>query len=214
MTLGELSREEPKAQAAPAERKSQTKACRSAHWAVGQRFIYALSIRPRIGTGRCRDVANHLRMHTPVAAVPGVAHLVPSVAPLAHTSETRTSPSPQRTVSVPVTRRNDGAGPGSPFGPGGPAAPGVPAGPCGPCAPAGPAGPCGPCAPTGPAGPCGPGAGWPHAPIASVVRIVRQFRSCRIEGPPAMCNSLHPPITHRQETKRPRCPLWVISRHV
>jgi hypothetical protein len=28
-------------------------------------------------------------MHTPVAAVPGVAHLVPSVAPLAHTNETK-----------------------------------------------------------------------------------------------------------------------------
>ena len=40
MTRGELSREEPKAQAAPAERKSQTKACRSAHWAIGQRFIF------------------------------------------------------------------------------------------------------------------------------------------------------------------------------
>ena len=61
--------------------------------------------------------ANHLRMHTPVTAVPGVAHLVPSVAPLAHTNETKASSSPQRTVSVPVTRRKDGADPGSPFGP-------------------------------------------------------------------------------------------------
>ena len=47
MTLGELSREEPKAQAAPAERKSQTKACRSAHWAVGQRFIFWKSHRKK-----------------------------------------------------------------------------------------------------------------------------------------------------------------------
>ena len=77
-------------------------------------------------------------MHTPVAAVPGVAHLVPSVAPLAHTNETKASSSPQRTVSVPVTRRKGGAGAGSPFGPGGPAEPGGPASPCGPCAPAGP----------------------------------------------------------------------------
>ena len=103
-------------------------------------------------------------MHTPVAAVPGVAHLVPSVAPLAHTNETIVSSSPQRTVSVPVTRRKAGAGPGSPFGPGGPAGPSGPAGACGPCAPAGPASPCGPCAPVGPAGPCGPGTGWPHPP--------------------------------------------------
>ena len=66
-------------------------------------------------------------MHTPVAAVPGVAHLVPSVAPLAHTNETKASSSPQRTVSVPVTRRKAGAGAGSPFGPGGPAEPGGPA---------------------------------------------------------------------------------------
>jgi hypothetical protein len=54
-------------------------------------------------------------MHTPVAAVPGVAHLVPSVAPLAHTNETKASSSPQRTVSVPVTRRKGGAGAGSPL---------------------------------------------------------------------------------------------------
>ena len=73
-------------------------------------------------------------MHTPVAAVPGVAHLVPSVAPLAHTNETKASSSPQRTVSVPVTRRKGGAGAGSPFGPGGPAEPGGPASPCTLCA--------------------------------------------------------------------------------
>jgi hypothetical protein len=84
---------------------------------------------------------DHLRMHTPVAAVPGVAHLVPSVAPLAHSNEIRASSSAQRTVSVPVRTRR--AGPGSAFGPGGPAGPG------GPCAPGGPAGPCGPCAPGG-----------------------------------------------------------------
>ena len=62
-------------------------------------------------------------MQTPVAAVPGVAHLVPSVAPLAHTNETIASLSPQRTVSLPVTRPKAGAGPGSPFGPEGPEAP-------------------------------------------------------------------------------------------
>ena len=115
--------------------------------------------------------------------VPGVAHLVPSVAPLAHTNETKASSSPQRTVSVPITRRKAGAGPGSPFGPGDPAGPGGPAGPCGPCAPTGPAGPCGPCAPAGPAGPCGPGAGWPHPPAASTVRMAKQFKSCRIGQP-------------------------------
>jgi hypothetical protein len=126
-------------------------------------------------------------MHTPVAAVPGVAHLVPSVAPLAHTNETKASSSPQRTVSVPVTRRKGGAGAGSPFGPGGPAEPGGPASPCGPCAPAGPAGPCGPCAPAGPAGPCGPGTGWPHPPTANIVRKARQFKSCRIGKPSQQC---------------------------
>src|SRR5262245_37402312 len=93
-----------------------------------------------------------LRMHRPGAAVRGVAHLVPSVAPLAHTNDIRASSSAQRTVSVPVTTRRVGAGPGSPFGPEGPA------GPCAPWAPGGPAGPCGPCAPGGPAGPCGPSA--------------------------------------------------------
>src|SRR4030095_3893982 len=101
----------------------------------------------------CKTLASasgdHLRMHRPVAAVPGVAHLVPSVAPLAHTNEIRASSSAQRTVSVPVTKRRACVDPGSPFGPGGPA------GPCEPCAPGGPAGPCGPCAPGGPAGPCG-----------------------------------------------------------
>ena len=29
-----------------------------------------------------------------------------------------------------------------------------------------------------------------------------------------MCNSLHPLIEHRQETKSLRCPLWVISGHL
>jgi hypothetical protein len=135
----------------------------------------------------------HLRMHRPVAAVPVVAHLVPSVAPLAHTNETKASLSSQRTVSVPVTRRNAGAGPESPFGPGGPAAPGDPAGPCGPCAPAGPAGPCGPCAPAGPAGPCGPGAGWPHPVSANIVMIAKRFKSCRI-GPSRIVHQLAPAI--------------------
>jgi hypothetical protein len=41
----------------------------------------------------------------------------------------------QRVLSVPVTTRNGGAGPGSPFGPDGPAGPGGPAGPCGPTSP-------------------------------------------------------------------------------
>ena len=60
---------------------------------------------------------DHLRMHRPVAAVPGVAHLVPSVAPLAHTNEIRASSSAQRTVSVPVTTRSACAGPALPSGP-------------------------------------------------------------------------------------------------
>jgi hypothetical protein len=77
----------------------------------------------------------HFRAHSAVAAVPGVPHFAPSVAPLAHTSETRISSSAQRVLSVPVTTRNGGAGPGSPFGPDGPAGPGGPAGPCGPTSP-------------------------------------------------------------------------------
>ena len=32
-------------------------------------------------------------------------------------------------------------------------------------------------------------------------RMEKQFKSCRIGRPPAMCNSLQPPIEHRQETK-------------
>jgi hypothetical protein len=75
------------------------------------------------------DDQNHRRAHRPVAAVPGVAHFAPSVAPLAQTKPARTSSSPQRTLSVPVTTRIAAAGPGSPFGPAGPAGPGGPAGP-------------------------------------------------------------------------------------
>ena len=60
---------------------------------------------------------DHLRMHKPVTAVPGVAHLVPSIAPLAHTNETKASSFPQLMVSVPVTTRNDDADPASPLGP-------------------------------------------------------------------------------------------------
>jgi hypothetical protein len=40
---------------------------------------------------------DHLRTQSAVAAVPGVAHFEPSVAPLAQTSETRSSSSAQRT---------------------------------------------------------------------------------------------------------------------
>jgi len=75
------------------------------------------------------DDQNQRRAHRPVAAVPGVAHFAPSVAPLAQTKPARTSSSPQRTLSVPVTTRIAAAGPGSPFGPAGPAGPGGPAGP-------------------------------------------------------------------------------------
>jgi hypothetical protein len=48
----------------------------------------------------------HRRTHRPVAAVSGVAHFAPSVAPLAQTKPARTSSSPQRTPSIPVTTRN------------------------------------------------------------------------------------------------------------
>jgi len=132
-------------------------------------------------------------MHRPVAAVPGVAHLVPSVAPLAHTNEIRASSSAQRTVSVPVTTRRACAEPGSPFGPGGPA------GPCGPCAPGGPAGPCGPSAPPGPAGPCGPDAGWPHPATASVM-MRTEILTSRIVRPSGIDGSLPPPSEPSQET--------------
>ena len=135
-----------------------------------------------------RASGDHLRMHRPVAAVPGVAHLVPSVAPLAHTSETRASSSAQRTVSVPVTTRRACAGPGSPFGPGGPAGP------------AGPAAPCGPSAPAGPAGPCGPGAGWPHPATASVMMRTEMLNSCRIGRPSGINGSLPQPSERSQET--------------
>src|SRR5262249_35472034 len=64
--------------------------------------------------------------------MPGVAHFAPSVAPLAQTKPARISSSPQRTLSVPVTTRIAGVGPGSPFGPAGPPGPGGPRGPCGP----------------------------------------------------------------------------------
>jgi hypothetical protein len=75
------------------------------------------------------------------------AHFAPSGAPLAQTKPASTSSSAQRTMSVPVTTRTAGGGPGSPFGP---AEPGGPAGPAGPCAPGGPR------SPLGPAGPCPP----------------------------------------------------------
>ena len=99
----------------------------------------------------------HLRMHRAVAVVPGTTHLVPLVAPTAHTNETMASPSAQRTVfSGPVTMRKPGTGP------------------------AGPGGPAGPCGPAGPAGPCGPGVGWPHPATASVVMMAEMLNSCRI----------------------------------
>src|SRR4029453_2938826 len=78
------------------------------------------------------DDQDHRRTHRAVAAVPGVAHFAPSVAPLAQTKPARTSSSSQRTLSVPLTTRIAGGGPGSPLGPAGPAGPGAPAGPCGP----------------------------------------------------------------------------------
>jgi hypothetical protein len=157
-------------------------------------------------------------MHTPVAAAPGVAHLVPSVAPLAHSNEIRASSSAQRTVSVPVTTRRACAGPGSAFGPGGPAgpggpcAPGGPAAPCGPCAPGGPAGPCGPSAPPGPAGPCGPSlppgpagpcgpdAGWPHPATASATMRTETLNSLRIGRPFGIDASLVSASEDSQET--------------
>jgi hypothetical protein len=112
-----------------------------------------------------RDDQDHRRTHRPVAAVPGVAHFAPSVAPLTQTKPARTSSSPQRMLSIPVTTRIAGVGPGSPFGPAGPAGPGGPAGPCGPGGPRSPAGPTGPWLPASPCGPCGPtGPGGPEGP--------------------------------------------------
>lgn len=56
-------------------------------------------------------------MHRTVAVVPGTTQLVPLVAPVVHTNETRASSSAQRTVfSGPVTMRKPCTGPGSPFG--------------------------------------------------------------------------------------------------
>src|SRR5947209_3983556 len=111
------------------------------------------------------DDHDHRRTHRPVAAVPGVAHFGPSVAPLAQTKPARISSSPQRTLSVPVTTRIAGAWPGSPFGPAGPAEPGGPGGPCGPGGPRSPAGPTGPWPPASPCGPWGPtGPGGPKGP--------------------------------------------------
>ena len=153
-------------------------------------------------------------MHTPVAAVPGVAHLVPSVAPLAHTNETKASSSPQRTVSVPVTRRKGGAGAGSPFGPGGPAEPGGPASPCGPCAPLG-SGPLWTLCARWTSRPL-----WTRHGLAASADCQHREKGKTVQKLPhrqtlpAMCNSLHPPIEHRQETKSLRCPLWVKSGHV
>jgi vitamin B12/bleomycin/antimicrobial peptide transport system ATP-binding/permease protein len=72
-------------------------------------------------SGSC--AASYLRTHNPVAAAPAVVHFVPSVAPLAHTKPTSTSSSPHCTVSVPMTTRMAGAGPGSPFRPGSPFGP-------------------------------------------------------------------------------------------
>jgi hypothetical protein len=122
--------------------------------------------RPPIRLPGIRD--GHRRTQRPVAAVPGIAHFPPSVAPLAQTKPARTSSSPQRTLSVPVTTRIAAAGPGSPFGPAGPAGPGWPAGPCGPGGPRSPAGPIGPWPPASPCGPWGPtdpgGPGGPAAP--------------------------------------------------
>jgi hypothetical protein len=57
------------------------------------------------------DDQDHRRTHRAVAAVPGVAHFAPSVAPLVHTSEIRISSSAHCALSVPVTMRNGGDGP-------------------------------------------------------------------------------------------------------
>jgi hypothetical protein len=114
---------------------------------------------------RNRAASDHWRTHRPVAGVPGVTHFAPSVAPLAHTNPARISPAAQLTVSVPVTTRKVGGGPGSPFGPAGPGGPAGPAAPCGPGGPRSPLGPAGPCAPASPCGPCGPMApGGPGGP--------------------------------------------------
>ena len=95
-------------------------------------------------------------MHMPVTAVPGVAHLVPSVAPLAHTNETKASLSSQRTVSVPVTRRKAGEGPESPFRARRPGRTGRPSGPLRTL--------------------CAGGAGGP-------LRTLRTLRACCASGP-------------------------------
>jgi hypothetical protein len=96
----------------------------------------------------------YLRPHTPVALVPGVAHLDPSGAPFSHISEIRTPSSEQSTLSVPLTTWKVAAGPGSPFCPGGPGGPRGPSAPAGPTLPRSPGGPC---RPSGPITPCGPG---------------------------------------------------------
>jgi hypothetical protein len=142
----------------------------------------------------------HFRVQSPVAEVPGVAHLVPSVAPLAHTNDTRTSSSSQRTVSVPVTTWNAGAGPG---GPGGPAGPGGPTGPRGPSAPDGPAGPTEPAGPGGPAGPCGPGLGSLHPTAARVVMIAEILNNFRMAGPGCKVQET-PPARRRSQVSTTR----------
>jgi hypothetical protein len=65
-----------------------------------------------------------------------VAHFAPSAAPLAQTSEIRTSLSAQDAVSTPIRVRKAGAAE-SPFGPAGP---GEPSGPCAPAEPGTPRG--------------------------------------------------------------------------
>jgi hypothetical protein len=135
---------------------------------------------------------DHWRTHRPVAAVPGVTHFAPSVAPLAHTKPARISPAMQLTVSDPVTMRTFGGGPGSPFGPAGPDGPAGPAAPCGPGGPRSPLGPAGPCAPASPCGPCGPmapgGPGIP-APPRSPMEPCGPTGPC---GPCAPCGPAGP----------------------
>ena len=134
-------------------------------------------MRPAIRKSHTR---HHLRTHRPVTSVSGGAHLAPSGAPLAHTSETRASLGSHTTWPLPTTtlKREAAAGPAGPTSPLGPGSPVGPTGPATPCGPGGPGGPASPLAPTGPCapgGPCGPGS-LPHP--ASKRHVAPTMKRC------------------------------------
>jgi hypothetical protein len=95
---------------------------RNKHQAIALRA----GLRPRSITSTARDarvsgLEDQRRTHSPVAAVPAVAHFAPSVAPLAHTRPARTSPSAHlglpRVVRDRPSRRRRLEGPAVPTGP-------------------------------------------------------------------------------------------------